>query len=179
MAFLFLVNMEIKSALKIGFILKPHGLKGEVTVSLDAGAPEGIESLESVFLEKDNRLIPYFIEGISVRGQKAFVKFEDINSLEMASGISRQGIYIPKPARAKLKQGEFYPDEVIGFKVYNESDEFIGSIKEVMDDGPNPMVVLDHDSKEILIPLNSPFIQNVDKRKKQFTVNLPEGFLDI
>ncbi len=179
MAFLFLVTMEIKSALKIGFILKPHGLKGEVTVSLDAGIPEDIESLQSVFLEKDNRLVPYFIEAISVRGQKAFVKFEDVNSLEMAGEISRQGIYIPKPERAKLKQGEFYPDEVVGFKVYDESGELIGTIKEVIEEGPNPMLVLDHDSKEILIPLNSPFIQNVDKRKKQFTVNLPDGFLDI
>ncbi|HOX81593.1 MAG TPA: ribosome maturation factor RimM [Chryseolinea sp.] len=171
--------MEIKSALKIGFILKPHGLKGEVTISLDAGIPADIESLQSVFLEKDNRLVPYFIEGISVRGRKAFVKFEDINSLEMAGEISRQGIYIPKPERAKLKQGEFYPDEVTGFEVYDESNELIGVIKEVMDEGPNPMLVLDHNSKEILIPLNSPFIQNVDKRKKRFTVNLPEGFLDI
>ena len=176
---MFIETMEINAALKIGFILKPHGLKGEVTVSLDAGIPEDIESLQSVFLEKDNRLVPYFIEAISVRGPKAFVKFEDVNSLEMAGEISRQGIYIPKPERTKSKQGEFYPDEVIGFKVYDESDELIGTIKEVMDDGPNPMLVLDHNSKEVLIPLNSPFIQNVDKRKKRFTVNLPEGFLDI
>lgn len=171
--------MELNSALKIGFILKPHGLKGEVTVSLDSGIPEGIESLESVFLEKDNRLIPYFIESISVRGPKAFVKFEDVNSLEMAEEISRQGIYIPKPARPKSKQGEYYPDEVIGFEVYDELDELIGIIKEVMDEGPNPMLVIDHNGKEVLIPINSPFIQNVDKRKKRFSVNLPEGFLDI
>lgn len=179
MAFLFLITMEIKSALKIGFILKPHGLKGEVTVALNAGIPEDIESLQSVFLEKDNRLVPYFIEAIAVRGPKAFVKFEDVNSLEMAGEISRQGIYIPKPTRAKSKQGEYYPDEVIGFEVYDESEEFIGTIKEVMDEGPNPMLVLDYKSKEILIPINSPFIQNLDKRKNRFTVNLPDGFLDI
>ena len=179
MAFLFVEIMEIKSALKIGFILKPHGLKGEVTVSLDSGVPDDIESLQSVFLEKDNRLIPYFIESISIRGQKAFVKFEDVNTFEMAQEISRQGIYIPKTERAKLKTGEFYSDEVIGFEVYNESNVVIGKIHEVIEEGPNPMLVLDHKTKEVLIPLNSPFIQKVDKRKKCFIVNLPEGFLDI
>ncbi len=168
--------MDIKASLKIGYILKPHGLKGEVTVSLDSGIPEGVES---VFLEKDSRLIPYFIESISVRGPKAFVKFDDVNSLEMAEAISRQGIYIPKPERAKSKQGQYYPDEVIGFEVYDVSDELIGIIKEVMDEGPNPMLVFDQNGKEILVPINSPFIENVDKRKKRFTVNLPEGFLDI
>ena len=171
--------MDIKSSLKIGYILKPHGLKGEVTVSLDTGIPEGIESLQSVFLEKDNRLVPYFIESISIRGQKAFVKFDDVDSLETAEEISRQGIYIPKPARAKSKQGEYYPDEVIGFEVYDVSNELIGTIKEVIDEGPNPMLVIDLHGKEILIPINSPFIENVDNRKKCFNVNLPEGFLDI
>jgi 16S rRNA processing protein RimM len=179
MAFLFLDTMEINASVKIGFILKPHGLKGEVTISIDSGTQADIESLKSVFLEKDNRLVPYFIEAISVRGQKAFIKFEDVNTLEMAQEISRQGIYIPKPERAKLKTGEFYPDEVIGFEVYDESDVLIGKIIEVIEEGPNPMLVLDHNTKEILIPLNSPFIQKVDKRKKCFIVNLPEGFLDI
>ncbi len=179
MAFLFLDTMEITASLKIGFILKPHGLKGEVTVSLDAGTQADMQSLKSVFLEKDNRLAPYFIEAISVSGKKAFVKFEDVNTLEMAQEISRQGIYIPKPEREKLKTGEFYPDEVIGFEVYDESNELIGKIQEVIEEGPNPMLVLDHNNKEVLIPLNSPFIQKVDKRKKCFIVNLPGGFLDI
>jgi 16S rRNA processing protein RimM len=45
--------------------------------------------------------------------------------------------------------------------------------------GPNRLLALDHNGKEVLIPVNSPFITRINKSKKMITVNLPEGFLDI
>jgi 16S rRNA processing protein RimM len=175
----YFTSMEIQSSLKIGFILKPHGLKGEVTVSLDEGSGIDMKTLEFVFVEKNSQLIPHFITTISINGQKAFVKFEDVDSLEAAEEISRQGIYVEKPARPKSKRGEYYNDEVIGFDVYDEAAGLIGVVQLVVEEGPNPMLVLDRNGNEVLIPLNSPFIVDVDKRKKCFKVNLPEGFLDI
>ena len=50
--------MDLSSSYKVGYVLKPHGLKGEVTISLEADAPDFSE-VESIFLEKDNRLVPY------------------------------------------------------------------------------------------------------------------------
>src|SRR5688572_8506432 len=91
--------MQIASSYKIGFILKPHGLKGEVTISLDDDAPDDLETFKSIFLEKDGRLEPYFIESISIKGNKAYLKLEDIDSPEAASEISKQSIHLPKTAR--------------------------------------------------------------------------------
>jgi 16S rRNA processing protein RimM len=53
--------MDINVCYKVGYILKPHGLKGEVTVSIDAEAPEDFESLEYLFVQKNNQLITHFI----------------------------------------------------------------------------------------------------------------------
>ncbi|HEY3405281.1 MAG TPA: ribosome maturation factor RimM [Ohtaekwangia sp.] len=171
--------MQLASSYKIGFILKPHGLKGEVTISLEAEAPEDLETLESLFLEKDGRLEPYFIESISVRGAKAYLKLEDIDSIEDASRISKQSIYLPRNSRPKSEKGEFYDDEVIGFSVYEEDGNELGKIREIIKAGPNKLLALDHNDKEILIPVNGPFITSINKSKKKITVNLPEGFLDI
>jgi 16S rRNA processing protein RimM len=171
--------MNIESTYKIGLVLKPHGLKGEVTISLDAEALAGLDGIESVFLEKDQRLVPYFIESISVRGEKAFVKFEDIDSYEAAEGISKRTIYLPKSTRPKSGRGEFYDDEVIGFLVQDEALGELGEISEVVDAGANRLLVLHHQGKEVLIPVNSPFVSSVNKSKKRIVVNLPDGFLDI
>jgi 16S rRNA processing protein RimM len=48
-----------------------------------------------------------------------------------------------------------------------------------MQAGPNRLLVVKHADKEILIPMNGPFITSVNKTKKRITVNLPDGFLDI
>ncbi len=170
--------MDVSACYKIGYILKPHGLKGEVTVSVETDAPE-LEDLESVFLERDNRLVPYFIEAASVRGAKAFVKFEEVDSPEAAEAISKTNVYVPKAVRAKSGRGEFYDDEVIGFEVSDSEAGLLGKIKEVIAAGPNKLLSVDYNGKEILIPVNGPFIKSVSKRKKKLSVSLPDGFLDI
>jgi len=48
-----------------------------------------------------------------------------------------------------------------------------------MQAGPNRLLVVDYDKKEVLIPLNGPFIASVNKTKKRVVVNLPEGFLEL
>ena len=178
--FIFKTRMNIDSSYKIGLILKPHGLKGEVTISLDADAPaSALVEIESVFIEKDQRLAPYFIESISIRGVKAFVKFEGVDTPEDAKDISKRAIYLPKSMRPKSGRGEFYDDEVMGFRVQDENLGELGEISAVVDAGTNRLLVLHYQEKEVLIPVNSPFVIGVNKSKKRVTVNLPEGFLDI
>lgn len=169
--------MKKDEGYKIGYVQKPHGLKGEVTISLEE-SPD-LNEVKTVFLEQGDSLVPYFIEAISLRGAKAFLKFEDINTPEQAQRISKCSIYVPKSSRAKSGRNEFHDDEVIGFQVITNEDEVLGSIQEVMAAGPNKLLVLEHKGKEVMIPINAPFIKSVNKSKKRIIVELPEGFLDI
>ena len=171
--------MDVASCYKIGWIFKPHGLKGEVTVVLENDAPADFSSINSVFLEQKNRLVPYFIETISGQGKKAFLKFEDIDSLEAAKMISKQSIYISKSLRPKARHGEFYDDEVMDFEVYDDQKGLLGKINDVIAAGPNRLLAIEYQGKEVLIPTNGPFIKNVNKTGKRIDVALPEGFLDM
>jgi 16S rRNA processing protein RimM len=171
--------MKIESCYKVGVVAKPHGLKGEVTVILN-DAPADWDALKTIFLlEKGNRLVPYFIDQISVRGTKAFVKFEDIDSPEAAEAISKHEIFLPKTERPKAAKGDFYDDEVIGFEVTDETHGELGTVDSVETSGPNRLLVVIKNEKEILIPINSPFIKTINKSKQKISVDLPEGFLDI
>jgi len=165
---------------KIGFIMKPHGLKGEVTVSIDKDTPNDFSALETVFLaENNNRLIPFFIETISVRGDKAFVKFEGIDTIDAAAKISKSSIYLSKSERPKSERGEFYNDEIIGFEVIDETFGALGHVTSVLQTGANKLLAAEQNGKEILIPINSPLIRSINKSKRKISVSLPEGFLDI
>jgi len=169
--------MKIDDAYKIGYVSKTHGLKGEVTINTLPECPD-LTSIETVFLEEDGNLVPHFIESISVKADKAFVKFEDIDSIDKASDLKGMSIYLAKAERPKLARGEFYNDEVIGFDVL-EDDNVIGRVVGIMEAGPNRFLEVDNVGKEILIPINGPFIKSINKTKKRVTVDLPEGFLDI
>lgn len=171
--------MNIETCYKIGYIIKPHGLKGQVTISLDPEAPDDFTPIETIFVESHERLLPYFIEAISLKGNKAFLKLEEVNTPEEAKEISKSAIYLPKSLRPKSGRGEFYDDEVIGFEVSDSEAGSLGKIVEVIQAGPNKLLSVDCHGKEVLIPLNSPFILGINKSRKKITVTLPAGFLEI
>jgi 16S rRNA processing protein RimM len=172
--------MDINSYYKAGLILKPHGLKGEVTISLEDSAPIDFSNLETFFvLGKDNQLVPFFIESVSGHGAKAFVKFEDVNDPESANKISKRPVYLPKSARPKSGKGEFYDDEIIDCEVWDNKHGFLGKVTSTVQTGANKLIEVEHNGKEVLIPINSPLILGINKAKKKISVDLPEGFLDI
>lgn len=170
--------MKAEDCFKIGYVSKTHGLKGEVTIVMSPECPE-LDELKTLFIEIKQSLVPYFLEDVSEKGDKAFIKFEDINSIEKANELKGCSLYLPKTERAKLGRGEFYNDEVVGFEVSDKELGLIGSVTEIFESGPNRFVMIDKEGKEVMIPINGPFIKSVNKTKKTITVELPEGFLDI
>jgi 16S rRNA processing protein RimM len=174
--------MNINGCFNIGYVVKTHGLKGEVTISLGEYSVEELASVledQPIFIEIDKQLVPYFIKSIVPSGTKAIVKFDDVNSLEEAAKLAKRGLYLSKDVRPKSKRGEFYDDEIIDFNVTDEKLGSLGKIVEVVQAGPNKLLALEHNGREVLIPVNSPFITSINKSKKVITVSLPEGFLDI
>jgi 16S rRNA processing protein RimM len=169
--------MDINSYYKIGYVAKTHGLKGEVTIIVNESVV--LEKTKSIFVEVNSTLVPYFIENISDRSDKAFVKLEDVNSPEQAKALKGCSLYLPKKERPPLDRGKFYDDEVIGFEVEDETQGLLGNIREVVQIGPSRFLAINGTSKEILIPILGPFIQGVNKSRKKLKVDLPEGFLDI
>jgi 16S rRNA processing protein RimM len=170
--------MEISECFKIGYIAKTHGLKGEVTMILGQECPD-LKSVKSILLERNNQLVPYFIDTVSLRGDKAFLKLEDVNTPEAAQALKGSSMYLPMKERPKLARGEFYNDEVIGFEVIDDSMGSLGNVEAVFEQGPNRHLIFYLNTKEIMIPVNGPFITGINKTKKRISVDLPDGFLDI
>ncbi|HTE30072.1 MAG TPA: ribosome maturation factor RimM [Chryseolinea sp.] len=171
--------MRSELCFKIGYVQKTHGLKGDVTLVLGSEAPSGLSDQKTFFIGEDNQIVPYFVTSISVRGAKAFVKLEDVDNIEQAAILVRKSVYVEKTTRPKRGRGEFYDDEVIDFSVHDETVGSLGKIQHIMQAGVNRLLVIDHNGKEILIPINGPFIRSINKTKRLITVNLPDGFLDI
>jgi len=169
--------MNFNDCFKIGYISKTHGLKGEVTAVFENEFEWN--EITSVFLDFNGNLVPYFIEKISDRGDKSFIKFENVNAIEEAEVLKGHSVYLLKNIRPKLKRGQFYDDEVIGFTVEDETLGNLGLVNEVQGFDMNKLLTIDYNGKEILVPINSPFIKSVNKSQKVVRLSLPEGYLEM
>ena len=155
--------------------MKTHGLKGEVTLKLNPDAPE-ISPQDVLMIEFDSGHVPYFVEQISAKNNQAFVKFEDVYSIEQSETLKGRSILIEKSKRPKLERGEYYDDELVGFTVW-DSGQNMGQVIQVINQGPARF--LEVGERSVLIPINGPFIKSISKTKKKIEVELPEGFLNI
>ena len=56
----------------------------------------------------------------------------------------------------------------------------LGVLREIMDNGPQPVLCIDHASgKEILVPLIDPFLEKVERSERRLYVRAPEGLVDF
>lgn len=171
--------MRIEDCYQLGNITKPHGLQGEVQAYLDVDVPEEYTELESVFVEINQKLVPFFVESMSLRGNKAIVAFEDITTLEQAESLRGSALYLPLDVLPDLGEDQFYYHEIIGFTVQDAVKGALGTVAEVYAGGMQDIIRMDYEGKEVLIPVSDGIIGAIDREAKLLHVSLPEGLLDI
>lgn len=171
--------MNTDECFQLGYVIKKHGLKGEVNIFLDVDAPEAYKDLESVFVELNDKLVPFFIESLSLKGNKAIARFEDVNTADKADDLKGKKLYLPLAALPDLGEGQFYYHQVISYDVIDVSAGSIGKLKDVYMSSHQDLLAIDHSGKEILVPVNDEIIIGVDHSAQVLKVDLPEGLLDI
>jgi 16S rRNA processing protein RimM len=169
-----------KDCYRLGVISKLHSYKGEVTIYLDVDDPLEYKNLESVFVEYGNKLVPFFLERIAIRPNgQAVVKFEDVETERRAKTILKCGLYLPLDTLPELGDKEFYFHEIEGFEVIDENYGPIGNVIHIIDQTNNPLIAIDHEGIEILVPNQKQFIKLIDRENKRVKINAPEGLLDM
>ncbi len=170
--------MNFESCYQLGYVLKTHGLKGELVIVIDADNPQEYNKMESVFVEVNKKLVPFFIDRIQVNGSKAIVKFEEIDSIDQSNQFKGTRIFLPLDVLPELEDG-YYFHELIGFKVIDSKEGELGTISGVFDAGSQDLIAMQYQEKEVLIPLTDEVVTQVDKKAKSIFTTLPEGLLDI
>lgn len=172
--------MQKEDCFYLGKIVSKFSFKGELLVKLDTDDPESMLGMESVFVEINKNLIPFFIVKSSLQKSNLLrVKFEDISSEQEAEVMLKRELYLPLTMLPKLEEGQFYFHEIIGFKVFDESFGEVGVLKNVNDSLPQAIFEIDHHGKEVLVPVNDDFIAKLDKVNKELHLQVPEGLIEM
>jgi len=172
--------MRKKDCFYLGKIAKKFSFKGEVLVFLDTDEPEMYENLESMFVEFNGQLIPFFIENASIHRTKFLrVLFEDMNTEEDADKIIGCEVYLPLTMLPKLEGDKFYFHEIIGFDVQDKRLGFIGNITAINDSNAQTLFEIEFKETQILVPMIDEFIIKLDRENKTIHLNTPDGLVDL
>ena len=167
--------MQVDSCYRIGYVMKKHGIQGAVKARIERSLPE---QTESVFIEINKRLVPFFIVRHSIINQEGIFWFEDVTTPQDADELSSCQMYIPKDRFKADNDHEATDPEVIGFTVVHNLNN-LGKVEAVDTSGLIPLLKINANGKEIILPMQDHFIVHIDFLKKSIDVELPEGFLEI
>lgn len=169
----------MKDYFYLGLITKPFGYKGQAHIFLDTDEPDKYSSLDAVFLNIDGELLPYMIEDFQSRGaNQAVIKFVDVDGDEIKS-LLKSEIYLPISLLPPLTGNKFYFHEVIGFTVIDAEKGNIGTVVEFIDVLQQPIMQIDFNGTEILIPAVDQFFKTIDRTTKEIFIEAPEGLIDV
>jgi len=171
--------MNINDCYHLGYVIKAHGVKGEIQLMLDVDNPAYYKKLESVFLEINQKLVPFFISNIQITNTTAIIKFEDIDSFDQADELVSTQAYLPLQFLPPLKEGQFYYHQIIGYQVKDEKLGLLGEVEDIVSLPQHEIFTFRHQGKEVLAPLNDLVIKKVDHTNKVLEVSLPEGLLEL
>ncbi len=172
--------MRKEDCFYLGKIAKKFSFKGEVLIYLDTDEPELYENMESVFVEFNNNLVPFFIENSSLHKNDFLrVRFEDVGNEEEADRLLGAAVYLPLKMLPKLSGNKFYFHEVIGFEIEDQRLGVFGKIVAVNDSSAQTLFEVLNGDVEILIPMIDHFLVKIDRENKKVVMNLPEGLVEM
>ena len=154
----------------VGKIVSTHGIKGEVKILSD------FEYKDKVF-KVGNKLV---IDGDefeikSYRHHKNFemVTLNDYKDINEVLFLMKKKVYI-KESDILLLDNEVLDDELVTYDVVTTTGE-TGKILEVFFASSNNKIIRVLLDKEILIPVNSPMLKEVNKKEKKIVIELISG----
>ncbi len=172
--------MRKEDCFYLGKIAKKFSFKGEVLAYLDTDEPELYENLESVFVEFNKNLVPFFIESSSLHKNDFLrIRFEDMNTEEDADAIMNCPIYLPISMLPKLSGNKFYFHEVIGFEIEDKRLGVFGKIVSINDTTAQPLFEVENGAVQLLIPMIDQFLVKIDRPNKKVLMDLPEGLIEM
>ncbi len=163
---------------RVGVITNTHGLKGEVKIFPTTDDALRFKKLKEVILEPYKENIKLKVQSVRFFKNLVIVKFngiDDINDVEKYKG---KDIYVSRENAVPLEENEYYIADLIDMDIYNENDEKIGVLYDVMQTGANDVYVINLlDGRELLLPVIPETVLDVDIENNKIKIHILDGLL--
>jgi 16S rRNA processing protein RimM len=174
------LNRDSNKLVRLGYLLKPHGLKGELKVVFFNEDSRSLKNNQIIFLNdgKDD-VFKKKIENVIYQLKNDIIKFFEIDTRDDAEKLSSLFLEISRKDLPKLKDGEFYLNDLIEFNIYDKSRNKYGVVINIFQFPANNVLVVLYDNKEQLIPIIDDVVLDIKHNKKEIIINPIPGLFNL
>lgn len=162
--------------LVVGFLRRPHGVKGEILMSVHTDFPERLKTGKTVFVGDSYQ--PMVMASLRPHASGMLVRFRGMKTPEDASQYRNTWVFVPTADRPALPEGEYYHHQLIGLNVVTDEGRELGVLADVLETGANDVyVVRNAEGTETLIPAIPSVVLEVRLADRLMRVHILDGLI--
>jgi len=164
----------------VGHVAKVHGLHGLFSIKLHTPLDlfPLFKHLKIIYIEETPT--PLYINSIKL-SSKVFItiKTKQIVNRDHAKSILRKNVYIKLGDHQLIDDAFIDKNEFLDYKMVDLKKGTIGKIVEINHNRPQPLFIVQNQTKTIQIPFVKELIIKINRNKQIIHVDLPEGLTEI
>ncbi len=166
--------------ISVARIARPQGIRGEVIADLLTDFPERFAALETARVKTpDGELLTLRLENSRPHKGRILLKFAGYDTMNAAETLRDARVMVMRDQLVKLPEDSFYSFDLVDCEVTTKDGQPVGRVGNVQNYGAAPLLVVDADDKEFMIPLASSICIEIDVAQKRIVIDPPEGLLEL
>lgn len=160
----------------VGVITNSHGIKGAVKVYPYTFDNNRFKEYGEVYLGDEKEKV--HIKNVSYQKNLVLLTFEEYDDINQILKFKDCDIFIKDEDRKELDNDNYYLGDILGSEVYDQNEEFLGNIVEILQGASNDVYVVKNKNIIGNIPAVKEFIKEVDTTNKIIRINKIEGLFN-
>lgn len=170
--------------LAVGRIIRPHGIRGEVSVEVRTDSPDQRFAAGSVLGTDPAKAGPLTVASSRWHAGRLLVRF--VETADRTQAEQLRGVWLTVAAsevRPPRDPDEFHDSQLVGLAVVTASGDVVGMVTDVLHHGQDLLVVEPGVgtglTPEVLVPFVAEIVVRVDLAAARLIINPPPGLLDL
>lgn len=152
--------------LRIGLIVKPQGVKGELKIQPLTDDINRFRKLKSVIIDEKT----YPVTKVTVGGGVVFLSILGVNDRDMAEAYRGKFICVDRENAVPLKKDNYFIVDILGCKIITDLGEEVGEVIDVSSSRTDVFTVKCKNDKIMRFPFLKDLLVSVDVACKKIIV---------
>lgn len=151
---------------RIGLIVKPQGIRGEVKVQPLTDDINRYKNLKEVIIDDKN----YRVTSAVIGGGTVFLSLFGVSDRNTAETFRGKYIYVTRENAIPLEDGRYFIFDIVGCNVVTDNGDEIGQVTDVFSSRTDVFTVKCIDGRVLRFPFLKDLVMSVDVTAKIITV---------
>ena len=156
----------MQETLKIGLIVKPQGIRGEVKVQPLTDDINRFKKLKEVLIDGKN----YRVSNVIIGGNTVFLSLSGITDRNVAETFRGKFLCVTRENAVELEEGRYFVVDIIGCDIVTEDGESVGKVTDVFSARTDIFTVECVDGRIMRFPYLNKVVKKVDVENSIITI---------